>query len=180
MASLTGYIATGLVSLVVGIVLKYFEAKARVVYWIPAPAVFDLKNEKVVLQANALSVQNLGRETAEDVEIVHKTRPDHFQLTPAIPFTEDTTVNGEHVIRIRALGPKEYFTIQLLSYRTAPYLLYIRSKAGAASPIQIRFQRYVPKWVIALIWFFMLVGFGFTIYWAIHAFVFISENIGVW
>lgn len=180
MTGLTGYILTGLVSLVVGVLLKYFEARARVVFWAANPVLFNLRNENVVLQTNALNVQNLGRQSAEDVEIVHKTKPDFFQFSPPLAFEEVTTANGEHVIRVKSLGPKEWFTLQIMSYKTIPILLYVRSKAGAATPIQVRFQKYVRPWGLAIIWFLLLVGFGFTAYWLVQAFVFISKSVGLW
>src|SRR6266850_5663939 len=112
MADLTGYVATGVISLAVGWLLKYIEPKSKLLYWFPHNFLFHLKNENVALQTNALTIQNVGRRPAENVEIVHKQRPDFFQLAPAMPFAEETTANGEHVIRVATLGPKEVFTLQ--------------------------------------------------------------------
>jgi len=179
MAELSGYIATGIVSLVVGLLLRYIEAKAKIVYWFPHNFFFELKKENVVLQTNSLTVQNTGRRPAENIEIIHKQKPDFFQLAPSIPYEEETTSNGEHVLRVKTLGPKEFFMLQLLSYKTVPVLLNVRSKEGPAKTIQIQPQKIFPlwfQWVSAGLFF---IGLGFAIYWCIKAIIFISNNIGI-
>ena len=124
-------------------------------------------------------MQNLGRKTAESIEIVHKMKPDYFQLSPPILYEEEVTPNGEHVIRVDTLGPKEFFTLQLLSYKTVPVLLNIRSKDGSAKLIEFQLQRVFPKWFQILSVIFLLVGIGFTAYWIIKAVVFLSRSIGI-
>lgn len=39
---------------------------------------------------------------------MHKQRPQYFQLDPPVNFTEVTTPNGEHVITIKSLAPREW------------------------------------------------------------------------
>jgi hypothetical protein len=90
-----------------------------------------------------------------------------------------TTTHGEHIIRVKTLGPKEFFTLQLLSYKTIPILLNIRSKEGAAQAIQIQPQRIFPKWFQILSVGLLLIGLGFVVYWVIMALIFISRNIGI-
>ena len=179
MAELSGYVATGIVSLAVGLLLRYLEAKARIVYWSPHNFFFELKKENVVLQTNSLTIQNIGRKPSENIEIVHKQKPDFFQLAPSVPYEEETTSNGEHVIRIKILGPKEFFMLQLLSYRTVPVLLNIRSKDGPAQAIQIKPQRIFPRWFRVFSGVLFFVGLGFAIYWGIKAVIFISKSIGI-
>src|SRR5690242_14091966 len=111
MDTLAGYVATGVVSLTVGILTRYLEPKAKLVYWLPHNFFFDLKQEKFVLLTNSLTIQNTGRRPAESVEVVHKERLDFFQISPSMPYTESQTPAGEHVITVPNLGPKEYFTI---------------------------------------------------------------------
>ena len=179
MTVLSGYIATGIVSLVVGLLLRSLEAKAKVVYWSPHNFFFELKEENVVLQTNSLTVQNTGRKPAEGIEIIHKQKPDFFQLAPSLPYEEETTANGEHVIRIKTLGPKEFFMLQLLSFKTVPVLLNIRSKEGKASAIQIQPQKIFPRWFQAISVGLFFIGLGFSIYWCIKAIIFISRSIGI-
>ena len=86
MDNLAGYIATGVVTFVVGLLLQWFQAKPHVVYWTPHWFRFNLKEPEVALQTDALTVQNLGRQTAEDIELIMNTRPDFFQFV--IPYND--------------------------------------------------------------------------------------------
>lgn len=118
---------------------------------------------------HAITIQNIGRKTAEFVEVVHKNRPDNFALQPSLDFTESTIPTGEHVIRVKSIGPKETFTIQMLSYATLPELQYIRPEAGHAQNIAIQPQRIFPKWLNSAVTIAMVTGAGFIVYWGIRA-----------
>lgn len=165
MEGLLGYVATGVVSFAVAYLLIYLQPKANLVYWSPHSFLFNLTNEGVVLQTDALTLQNLGRTVAHNVEIIMSKRPDFFQFAPALAHTETILNNGQFVVRIAELGPKEYVTLQLLSYKQVPQLLNIRSDVGQAQAIQIQLFRILPQWVNWLARLLMLVGAGTTIYW---------------
>jgi|SRR5712691_11951043 hypothetical protein len=179
MEGLAGYIATGVVSLAVGLLLRQLEPKSRLVYWLPHNFLFELKDEKVTLRTDSLTLQNLGRKSATNIEIIHKSRPDYFKFATAVAFDEATTPNGEHVIKIASLGAREFINLQLLSYKTLPVLLNIRSAEGPAAPIQIQLQRQFPRWVYAISAVLTLVGLGFTAFWLIKAVAYISKAIGI-
>ena len=170
MEGLLGYVATGVVSIAVAILIMYLQPKAKLVYWSPHNFLFNLTNESVALQTlqtDALTLQNIGRKTACNVDIVMSNRPDFFQFAPAIAYHETTLDNGQFVLRIGEMGPKEFVTLQLLSYRQVPHLLNIRSDAGHAQAIQIQLQRVFPTWLSVLLALLMLVGAGTLIYWLI-------------
>lgn len=107
MESLGTYVATGVVSFAVGLALRALEPKVRLVWWSPHQFLFQLQlQQPVALLTHAITIQNLGRKEAKDVEVVHKTRPDFFKLQPALDHVETTTLAGEHIVRVRTLGPK--------------------------------------------------------------------------
>src|SRR3990170_8417221 len=114
MEGLAGYVATGIVSLAVGLLLRNLEPKGKVVYWSPHTFVFDVPYPKVILKTDSVTIQNIGRREAEDVEVVFKSRPDFFKLQPSISFSEHKNPDGEFILRVPALGPKEFFTLQIL------------------------------------------------------------------
>src|SRR5690349_21084225 len=122
MDTLSGYIATIVVGLVGGYLAQFLAPRSKLLCWSPHNFFFNLRDEKVVLQTNSITVQNVGRLPAEDIEIIHKQRPDFFELFPPVEYQEVTNTNGEHVIKIKSLGPKEWLLVQLLSYKTAPNL----------------------------------------------------------
>jgi hypothetical protein len=164
MDTLAGYIATVVVSLLVGYLAQFLQPRSRLVWWSPHNFLFNLKSEGVVLQTNSLNIQNIGRLPAEDVEIIHKQRPDFFELFPAMQFEEGNNPNGEHVIRIKSLGPKEWVMVQLLSHKTPPVFSNVRWKHGQAKWVQIQPQRVFPKWVLAAMNAFALIGVGTIVY----------------
>lgn len=179
MEGLGGYIFTGLISLVVGLLLQRLQPQVKLRYWMPHTFFFDLQQENVVLQTDSLSVQNLGRKAATNVEIIHKTRPDFFKFAPSIHFEEAHTPDGEHVIRIPSLGPKEHVFLQLLSYKTAPKLMNVRSSEGPATWMQIQVQPWVPPWAQKVATGFILLGVALTLYWVIRVAWHLSKTIGI-
>lgn len=179
MESLAGYAATAVVMLIVGLLLRELEPKAKVVYWTPHQFLFQLTTPQVSILTHAITIQNVGRKLAEGIEIVHKNKPDFFKLQPALDYEEDTTPAGEHVIRVKSLGRREFFTIQFLSHITVPELQYIRSTAGQAQPILTQFFRVYPKWVYTLLWILILVGSGFLTYWLVRVGIFVLKGIGL-
>lgn len=176
---IAGYVATGVVSLSVGLLVRQLEPKSKLVLWSPHNFFFDLKDVKVALQTNSLTIQNIGRRAAEQIEIIFKERPDFFQFAPAIDYQERTSPSGDHILSIAALGPSEHVTLQLLSYKTVPVPLTVRSKDGMARVIDIQPQRVLPRWVNYSARFLLVVGLGFTAYWVIHAVIFLSRAVGV-
>ena len=179
MEQLAGYIATGLVSLIVGLLLQRFQAKPKLLYWLPGSFLFELKDPKIALRTDSLTIQNAGRKPATDVEIIHKYRPDHFQFSTAISYLEEMTPNGEHIIKIPSLGAKEFINIQLLSHVQLPILLNVRSAEGQAGLIQVHLQRIFPRWLNVLFGILLLLGFAFALYWIIRSVIFLSESIGI-
>jgi len=179
MEGLTGYIATGIVTFSVGLLLKSFEARPKVVFWQPHYALFEIQNPRTNVQSDSISIQNIGRKTAENLEIVFKAKPDNFKFSPPVAFAEETSPNGEFIVKIASLGPKEFLTLQILSHITQPRIEAIRSSAGRVEAMPFRMQRKVPRWAEVIGGFLMLVGFGFTFYWLARAVIFVSHNIGI-
>lgn len=184
MESLAAYIITGVVSLAVGLLLRELAPKVRLVFWIPHSFTFQIAipgdpSTTVALLTHAVTIQNIGRRTAEELEIVLRRKPDVFNLAPALDFTVSDTPDGQQVIRLRSLGPKEFFTIEFLSWVSHPEVLAIRSKAGAARPIDVR---AVQPWRRSLVLgscALLLTGAGFWVYWLAKVVVFILRGIRV-
>ncbi len=179
MEHISGYIATGLVSLTAGLLLQRLKDRPKLLYWIPGSFLFQLRTPAIALRTDSLTIQNVGRQPATNIEIVHQVRPDHFQFSTQIDFSEVTTPSGEHVIKIPSLGAQEYVNIQLLSHTNQPVLLNVRSAEGRAQLIQVHLQRVMPITVQWLAGILMLLGSGFLLYWVISAVVFVSQAIGV-
>ena len=179
MEQLIGYIATGVVSLVVGLFLQRLQAKPKLLYWVPGSFMFNLKEPQLALRTDALTIQNDGRMPATNVEIIHRQRPDHFQFSTAISYVEEHGPDGAHIIRIPILGSKEFVNIQLLSHVQEPVLLNVRCAEGPAQLIQVHLQRVYPKWFQGFVGLLIILGFGFLLYWVGSAIIFVSKSIGL-
>ena len=189
MEHLSKYIIGGVVSFIFALVLRYLEAKSKLVYWAPHFALFRVplpkgdgqenEVENFPIQTNSVYIQNLGRKTAENVEIIFKTKPDHFMLTPEMLYDTVTQENGTFVVKLESLGAKEYFILQLLSYATLPSIDSIRSKDGQAKCVPFHMLQANPKWVQILGIFFLLTGVGTTLYWLAKTFNFLAHKLGL-
>lgn len=179
MDDLGKYFFTGIVSLVVGLLLQRLKPQVKLRYWMPHSFLFELREENVVLQTDSLSIQNLGREPAKDVEIIYKARPDFFKFAPPVHFEEAKTPTGEHIIKIPSLGPKEHVFLQLLSYKTTPQILSVRSEQGLGKLMQIQIQPWIPYWGQVLTGSLIIIGAAFILYWLVRALWFLSVSIGI-
>ncbi len=180
MDSLGGYIATIVVSLIAGYLSQFLQPRSKLVWWSPHNFVFDLKKEAITLVSNSMSLQNLGRQAAEDIEIIHSLRPDFLQFSPAIAFEQSRTRDGQHVIRVKSLGPKEWVYLQLLSYKTAvPQLQSVRWKGGQGQWIPTQLQRLYPRWHSVGVRILLLIGGGTLAYWIIRAGSFVLRQAGL-
>ena len=201
MDSLAGYIATLCVGAIGQYLSQFLRPKVKILYWlshdflytIPSAALNAGQTVQAAIQVAAdapaaphtflvrcqtLTIQNFGRERAEWIEIVHRRRPDFFQLYPALNYTESFTPTGEHVLRVESLASKEWFTIQFLSHMQAPDLSYVRSVAGHASTMRWMPVRQYPRWVYVLMLFGMVIGAGFSAYWIIKGGIFVLKSVG--
>ncbi len=158
------YIVTGMVSLTVGLLLQRFQAKPNLKYFLPGTFLFDVTDPEVSIRTDSLTIQNIGRKAAQNIEIIHKERPDHFQFSQAIGFEEESTPDGSHITKISSLGPKESINIQYLSHTKPPTLLNVRSEEGPAGLIQVQLQRMYPQWFNFSAAALFLIGLGTVLY----------------
>ena len=180
-AGLGHYTATGIVLVLAGLLLRYLQAKTKVVYWVAHDFLFDMPNPtdanspNVLLKTHAITIQNMGGKAAESIEIAHTAKPDIFMLSPARDYEEVTTKAGHHIMRVANLGPQEFFTIEFLSYTQLPTFLYIRSKDGIAFTIPIQAQRVFSKWIQVFIGGLILAGAALLVFWLIRLAVILYE-----
>jgi len=181
--TLAGVAIGAVLGFVGGWALKYVGPKSRLVYWFPHSSFFQIPepgSKKVFsLMTGTVTVQNIGRRPATNVEVVHSTAPDHFTLTPPRTFTEHETPQGHHVIVVPSLGHNEWFTIEVLGFGNTPALLYVRSHEGSAQTVPIMAQRIWPQWVNWLIVVLMLTGAGYLLYWALRGLKQLARLLGI-
>lgn len=181
---LTGAIITGAIGLLFWAIQRWLEPGAKLGWWIPHDFVFAVPmappaQTPLKVQTSTLTVQNLGRKAAEDVQVMHQTKVDHFQLHPRRDYTETIAADGTHTIRVGSLGPKEWLQIQVFSHTTPPFLVSVRSKDGPAKNVRFQIVRQFSKPIQTLLGVCLLIG-GFAIlYWIVRAVLFISHANGM-
>ncbi|MBT2791218.1 hypothetical protein [Paraburkholderia strydomiana] len=178
-----GWIISGLISLVFWLIQRWLEPGSKLAYWVPHDFRFDMPIQgqpaPLAIQTSTLTVQNLGRKSAEAVEIVHGTKPDHFQLHPRRDYEEHQAPDGTHVITVESLGPKEVLQVQVLSHVRSPVLVGVRSKDGPGKSIRFQVFRVYPRAVTLFLQLCMVVGAFFILYWIVRAVLFISRANGM-
>ena len=111
-----GYAATIMVSVASGWALQFFRPKTRLCYWFPHSFIYNITLEggiPYVIQTSSITVQDLGRKGAENIEIIHQTRPDHFQFFPSRPFrktqqTMENTLSGSRALALTSSLPCKF------------------------------------------------------------------------
>ncbi|MBI5524646.1 MAG: hypothetical protein HY910_18620 [Desulfarculus sp.] len=179
MEKIVSYIVTAVLSLITGYLSQFIQPKSRLVYWSPHNFLFNLQNEEITLLTNSIIVQNTGRLPAEHVEIIHKQRPDFFELFPSMEFQEGVNPNGEHVIKLNSLGPKEWVLVQMLSYRTPTIFSNIRWLHGQGKMVQIQPQRVLPKWVNLITRALIIIGMGTVFYYLVLVSYYLVSHSGL-
>lgn len=173
--NLIPYIVTGFSSLIVGALLIYLQPSAKVVYWSPHSFFWKVvpkedyneNNEPVPFQTDMWTIQNIGRRSTADLDMLFEERPDHWQLQPPIVHDTIKLDNEQFAIRIPELGPKEIVTVAVFSYKTEPRPLSIKSSVGPAKRIDIGFERSYGPWLYWFRAFLIMLGLATALYWSI-------------
>jgi len=181
MDSIVPFIITGMVSLIVGYALKFLEPRSRIVWWSPHQFWYtvDITTDQppIQLYTHSISIQNMGRKPAEQIEIAHEWRPDHFKLQPQLDYEEVLAPDKTHIIRIGSLAPKEFFSLEFLSYKSNPTFLYVRSKDGPAVYVTGQRQQTTSKFIQVVSAVCLLTGMAFILYWIVRAIMFVSAGL---
>jgi hypothetical protein len=175
--NLQGYIATGIVSFVVGYFLIFLQPKAKLFFWAPHTFYFQLIDENVGILTQAITLQNLGRQSAKNIQIIFDKKPDFYAFEPKRDYIEKEE-KGQFLIMFDSLGPQEFVTLQMLSHKTmAPNLSNIRCESGIAKELKFQITKVFPAPIQYLTLLLIALGFGFLFYWVAMGVIFISENI---
>lgn len=119
---------------------------------------------------NTASVQliNQGRVAATKLEIVFNWKPQHLNIWPARPYDEHISPDGRYSVLFGSLSPGEVVGFELLAVNAQlPALTTVRSEQSVAKNTPLLPQPVQPRWKqIVGVWF-LVVGFGATIYFAL-------------
>jgi hypothetical protein len=87
-------------------------------------------------------VQNIGRATADGVEVVFNYSPQHFEVWPQRQFERQTNAQGNTILRFPELSRGEHFGVSLLSVdEPIPDITNVRWSDGVGRRLPMAPQR---------------------------------------
>lgn len=150
----------------------WLRGRVKLITFSPNSTYFQLRPteegaQPVHLRSGQIMVQNLGRQSARNVQItsVPGGAPAGYVLVPSIVHATRIGPNNEWIMEIPFIAPKELITLQVLN---GPNIDSVRSEEGAARAVPVTHQRLFPKWVqilIAAIMFFGVLSFFYAVGW---------------
>ena len=151
------------VTTLVGVFVTYWlTGTVRLIAFSPGSAPFvihptDGTSPPFHVKAGHIVIQNEGRKTAKQVQLASSPAPPPagYVLLPPLDHSVRTGPQGEWIIEIPFIGPRETVILQMLN---GPMIDSIRSEDGPAKYVQVMYQRVYPVWVKAFVAILMLAG----------------------
>jgi len=124
-----------------------------------------VKSTQMVFTAS-FKVINVGRETANKIELVFNWKPQFMNLWPVRHYeTKTNEQDGRYSVIFDNLSPREEIGLEVLSINNdLPELLVVRSAECQATRVLIRWAELFPQWKNNLILFLLFTGIGGTVY----------------
>jgi len=144
------------------LIAHWLRGKVNLITYSPNTTSFQLKAsdtsvQPVTVRSGQVMVQNLGRQSARNVQItsVPGGVPAGYVILPSIVHQSRLGDNNEWIVEIPFIAPKETITLQILN---GPNIDSVRSEDGAARVVPVTHQRMFPKWVGVVVVVMMLWG----------------------
>jgi hypothetical protein len=96
-------------TLAVGAIGAYLSPTARVVWGIShgftflVPTQGNQPSGPIRVNTGSVFVQNLGRKTAENIEVILNFQPQHFEVWPVLNYETARTPDGHFIVKINNL-----------------------------------------------------------------------------
>jgi hypothetical protein len=165
------------------VLANFLRARVRLVWSSPHSWNMLLENQPIVdgrmpmVRSASLTFQNLGRETAKNVEIVFNWRPEHSNIWPQRAYDTATNPDGRFIFKFPNLAPKESFGIEIMSFQNElPAVVSVRCEQALGQQVQMLPQLVLAKWKIRFLVYLLLAGIGATAYMLYTAIAFIGST----
>jgi hypothetical protein len=132
----------------------WLTGKPRLIVFSPTSTAFQLQSQAgappISVRAGQVVIQNNGRVSATDVQIVAEPGPlpSGYNIIPPIDHSVRTGSRGEWILELGFLGPGENVSVQILN---GPQIASVRAREGPAKPVPVVHQRVFPRWVNATV-----------------------------
>lgn len=156
-------VAIGLGSIALGLI---FPRRSKLIYHQTRPISVDLNRQFV--QTETLFIQNIGRQEARDVCVIHNWQRDTFKaaVQPS-HYDEEYTPEGQVVFRIEAIHPLETCVITYVHSTPPsidPILRSIRAADHAARMVPPAIYHWYPTWIRWAFKICAVIGAWFALY----------------
>jgi hypothetical protein len=165
-----------LVPLVTWALNIYFKAKAKLFLASPHTFTFLVQQPLLDPQGNQISptqtvhtrshiINNSGKETATNVELVFNWMPPCINVWPSRHFDHHTEPDNRYVMIFPSLAPNEFLGCELLSINfNLPDLITVRSDQCVAQTITMFPQPAVKNWQRRVATALILAGLALVVY----------------
>lgn len=154
-------IAAALITVVGAGLLKILQPKAKVLWSVNHEFCHGLQQQTqiLLLYSKNIFLKNVGKGTADNIEIFFAFKPEHFQIWPPINYSSQIVEGNHFLVRIPHLGKHEHINIELLQTgRETPFVTKLRTIDGECEKINTAPQRIFSTPVYCLILLIMLFG----------------------
>src|SRR4051794_25591160 len=110
-------IAAGL-SVLIAVIGRLFSPRGRIAWAVWHQHVFLTHHPQqgpLLVHTRYIWVQNIGRASVEDVEVIFNFPPHHFEIWPQRQYESATNPGNNLIVKFRNLSAREYFAIALLN-----------------------------------------------------------------
>ena len=127
----------------------------------PVPAI----PQPLVVRTRDVWIQNFGRATVREIEIVLNWAPEHFEIWPQRDFTRSENPDHKLIIRVNSLGHREFFVISMFGAGgELPAVINVRSADGVAREVGTHVERNWPRWLLLAMLGLMFFGIFSIVY----------------
>lgn len=115
---------------------------------------------------HSIVIKNTGRKTATNVRLGHQTLP-NVKVYPDIDYMINQLPGGGKEIIFPKIIPKKEVTVSYLYFPPLIYdqiNTYVESDEGPAKIVNVLLQPQPPKWLVKVIWFFIISGIISVLY----------------
>lgn len=148
-------IFSALVALLVWALGTFYKTRARLLVATPhaftflvQEPLFDAQGQLVrdtqLMHAASFWIENAGRETATNVEVVFNFEPGCFNTWPLRPYGRETMHDGRYVVKFNSLSPREVITCHIFNINSDnPALNTVRCDQSAGVNIVMQPQQVI-------------------------------------
>ncbi len=116
----------------------------------------------------SIKVINVGRETANKIELIFNWKPHYVNLWPVRNYEHKTDQDGRHTLIFDNLSPREEIGVEIMSINgDLPELLLVRSAECTAKNVSLSWVGQMSSLRINIARTLLLLGASTFIYWVI-------------